>query len=80
MIFVLFLYLFELFPCCYLPCMDSLLLSEDIEINPGPFKILHWSVNSMTNENYKRKTLIEAPMHLSSNIVLVGSKRQKVKV
>ena len=38
-----------------------ILLSGDIHENPGPqLKFLQWNVNSISTENYLRKTLIEA--------------------
>ena len=39
-----------------------ILLSGDIHKNPGPksFKMLHWNVNSISTDNFLRKTLIEA--------------------
>ena len=38
------------------------LLSGDVHENPGPgnLKILHWNVNSISTDNFIRKTLIEA--------------------
>ena len=38
-----------------------ILLCGDIHENPGPnLKFLHWNVNSISTDNYLRKTLIEA--------------------
>ena len=39
-----------------------ILLSGDVHENPGPnsLKILHWNVNSISTDNFLRKTLIEA--------------------
>ena len=39
-----------------------ILLSGDVHENPGPksFKILHWNVNSISTDNFLRKTLVEA--------------------
>ena len=39
-----------------------ILLSGDVHKNPGPnsLKILHWNVNSISTDNFLRKTLIEA--------------------
>ena len=38
-----------------------ILLSGDIELNPGHnrFKVMHWNLNSISTDSFSRKTLVE---------------------
>ena len=40
----------------------AIILCGDVERNPGPvgLKLLHWNLNSIITDNFKRKTLLEA--------------------
>ena len=40
--------------------IQTLLRSGDIELNPGPLKFCHWNLNSISTDNFSRKTLIES--------------------
>ena len=59
--------------CCLLPIQIQplpvyFILSNDVQLNPGPspqnFNLMTWNVNSIPKDNFERVGLIEAQLYL----------------